>query len=162
MHASNNQRATTIHLVAPSTQSASPMLDTYRLRKLFHAGTPDERVAIDDVSLTLKRGDFAVVVGGNGAGKSTLLNMIAGEVIPDSGLIRIDNEDITRLPTHKRARHISRVFQDPSVGTAASLSIEENLSVAARRGLPRTFGRGLSSHLVLVFSPAGSVKRCLC
>jgi len=127
------------------------MLEIQRLRKLFHTGSPDERVAIDDVSLTLNRGDFAVVVGGNGAGKSTLLNMIAGEVIPDSGLIQIDGENITRLPTYKRARHMSRVFQDPSVGTAASLSIEENLSVAARRGLSRTFGRGLSSHLVSEF-----------
>ncbi len=123
------------------------MLDTHQLRKLFHPGTPDERVAIDDVSLTLNQGDFAVVVGGNGAGKSTLLNMIAGEVLPDSGLIHIDGHDITRFPTHKRARYLSRVFQDPSVGTAAGLTIEENLSVAARRGMSRTFGQGLSGKL---------------
>lgn len=127
------------------------MLDIHQVHKLFHAGTPDERTAIDGVSLTLNRGDFAVVVGGNGAGKSTLLNMLAGEVIPDSGFIRIDGYDITRLPTHKRARHISRVFQDPSVGTAAALSLEENLAVAARRGLSRTFGRGLTAALAAEF-----------
>lgn len=127
------------------------MLEIHRLHKIFHAGTPDERVAIDDVSLTLERGDFAVVVGGNGAGKSTLLNMIAGEALPDSGFLRIDDHEITRLPTHKRARYVSRVFQDPAVGTAAALSIEENLSVAARRGLPRTFGRGITSALSAEF-----------
>jgi len=96
------------------------MLDVQQLQKIFHAGSPDERIAIDEVSLGLQRGDFAVVVGGNGAGKSTLLNMLAGEVLPDAGHIRIDGNDITRLPTHKRAKYISRVFQDPSVGTAAA------------------------------------------
>jgi len=132
-------------------QGFIPMLNVHQLQKIFHAGTPDERVAIDGVSLTLQRGDFAVVVGGNGAGKSTLLNMLAGEVLPDAGFIRIDDQEITRLPTYKRAKYISRVFQDPSVGTAAALSIEENLAVAARRGAKRTFGRGLTTAMMAEF-----------
>ncbi len=123
------------------------MLSARQLHKVFHAGTPDERVAIDDVSLDLKRGDFAVIVGGNGAGKSTLLNMLAGEVRVDGGSILIDGANITPLPTHRRARYVSRVFQDPSVGTAATLSIEENLAVASLRGSSRGFGRGLTSTL---------------
>jgi putative ABC transport system ATP-binding protein len=127
------------------------MLNVYQLQKLFHAGTPDERVAIDGVSLDLAPGDFAVVVGGNGAGKSTLLNMLAGEVIPDSGIIRIDEHEITRLPTHQRAKYIARVFQDPSIGTAAALNIEENLAVASLRGARRTFGRGLTSAMTSEF-----------
>ncbi len=128
-----------------------PLLDTHALHKLFHAGSPDERVAIDGVSLQLQPGDFAVVVGGNGAGKSTLLNMVAGEVTPDAGRIRIGDEDVTPLATHQRARLISRVFQDPSIGTAAALSIEENLAVADRRGARRGFARALTPALALEF-----------
>ncbi len=128
-----------------------PLLDAHALHKLFHAGTPDERVAIDGVNLQLRPGDFAVVVGGNGAGKSTLLNMVAGEVTPDTGRIRIGDEDVTPLPTHQRARLISRVFQDPSIGTAAALSIEENLAVADRRGARRGFGRALTAALAVEF-----------
>ena len=120
------------------------MLTVQHLQKLFYAGTADERIAIDGVSLTLAPGDFAVVVGGNGAGKSTLLNMLAGELSSDAGVIRIDDHDITHLPTHQRARYIARVFQDPAIGTAAALSIEENLAVAAQRGARRTFGCALS------------------
>jgi len=127
------------------------MLNVHQLQKLFHTGTPDERVAIDGVSLNLAPGDFAVVVGGNGAGKSTLLNMLAGEVIPDAGFIRIDGHEITRLPTHQRAKYIARVFQDPSVGTAAALNIEENLAVASQRGARRTFGRGLTAAMTKEF-----------
>lgn len=121
-----------------------PLLTAERINKTFHAGTVDERVALTDVSLKLSPGDFAVVVGGNGAGKSTFLNMLAGEVIPDSGVVSIDGRDITALPTHRRAKYIARVFQDPSVGTAAALSLEENLAVANLRGLGRSFGRGLT------------------
>lgn len=127
------------------------MLVARDLYKLFHARTPDERVAINSVSLELRQGDFAVVVGGNGAGKSTLLNMLAGEVLPDAGSIYIDGEEVTRLPTHLRARLISRVFQDPSVGTAAALTIEENLAVAHRRGIKRSFGRSLTPGLIEEF-----------
>ncbi|ACD14525.1 MAG: ATP-binding cassette domain-containing protein [Paraburkholderia sp.] len=120
------------------------LLSVERVSKTFHAGTVDERVALTDVSLKLLPGDFAVVVGGNGAGKSTFLNMLAGEVISDTGVISIDGRVITTLPTHRRAKYISRVFQDPSIGTAAALSLEENLAVANQRGLARGFGRGLT------------------
>ncbi len=134
-----------------SSEIKAPLLTAHSLNKLFHAGTPDERAAINNVSLDLAHGDFAVVVGGNGAGKSTLLNMLAGEVIADSGFIRIGGEDVTSLPTHKRAKYVSRVFQDPSIGTAAALSIEENLAVAANRGQKRTFGRSLTPALMEEF-----------
>ncbi|MCL4187452.1 MAG: ATP-binding cassette domain-containing protein [Rhodobacteraceae bacterium] len=110
------------------------MLAVEGLRKTFNAGTPNARVALDGVSLTLEEGDFAVVIGGNGAGKSTFLNAIAGEVGVDAGSIRIDGADVTRLPTHRRAGAIARVFQDPLAGTAGAMTIEENLALALRRG----------------------------
>lgn len=121
-----------------------PMLSVEKICKTFHAGTVDERIALTDVSLKLQAGDFAVVVGGNGAGKSTFLNMLAGEATPDSGVIAVNGTDVTYLPTHKRAQYIARVFQDPSIGTAAALSLEENLAVANLRGRKRTFGLGMT------------------
>ena len=110
------------------------MLILQNIRKTFHAGTVNQKVALDDVSLTLKDGDFVTVIGGNGAGKSTLLNTIAGTFPVDSGGITIDGEDITLLPEQKRARFLGRVFQDPMMGTAADMWIEENLALAAQRG----------------------------
>lgn len=110
------------------------MLQVTDIRKTFFAGTVNERVALDGVSMTLEDGDFAVVIGGNGAGKSTLLNAIAGEVIVDTGRISIAGRDVTRSATHRRADLVSRVFQDPLAGTAGPMSIEENLSLALRRG----------------------------
>ena len=110
------------------------MLILQNIRKTFHAGTVNQEVALDDVSLTLKDGDFVTVIGGNGAGKSTLLNTIAGTFPVDSGSITIDGEDITLLPEQKRARFLGRVFQDPMMGTAADMWIEENLALAAQRG----------------------------
>ncbi len=110
------------------------MLILQNIRKTFHAGTVNQKVALDDVSLTLKDGDFVTVIGGNGAGKSTLLNTIAGTFPVDSGSITIDGEDITLLPEQKRARFLGRVFQDPMMGTAADMWIEENLALAAQRG----------------------------
>jgi len=124
-----------------------PMLSVEKISKTFHAGTVDERIALTDVSLKLAAGDFAVVVGGNGAGKSTFLNMLAGEVMPDSGVIVVDGSAVTTLPTHKRAKYISRVFQDPAIGTAAALSLEENLAVANMRGRKRGFSLGLTRAL---------------
>ena len=109
------------------------MLILQNIRKTFHAGTVNQKVALDDVSLTLKDGDFVTVIGGNGAGKSTLLNTIAGTFPVDSGSITIDGEDITLLPEQKRARFLGRVFQDPMMGTAADMWIEENLALAAQR-----------------------------
>ena len=110
------------------------MLILQNIRKTFHAGTVNQKVALDDVSLTLKDGDFVTVIGGNGAGKSTLLNTIAGTFPVDSGSITIAGEDITLLPEQKRARFLGRVFQHPMMGTAADTWIEENLALAARRG----------------------------
>src|SRR5690349_4668176 len=116
------------------------MLSLERLSKTFHRGSPNQRVAIDGVSLALAAGEFAVVIGGNGAGKSTLLNLIAGDLAPDAGRIVVAGHEVTALPTHRRARWIGRVFQDPMVGTAGALSVEENLALAERRGRSRGLG----------------------
>ena len=110
------------------------MLEIINLRKTFNPGTVNEKTALDGVSLTLKDGDFVSVIGGNGAGKSTLLNAVAGTWLVDSGTISIDGVNVTRLPEHKRAQFIGRVFQDPMMGTAATMQIEENLALALRRG----------------------------
>ncbi len=113
------------------------MLEIKNITKIFNAGTVNEKVALDHVSLTLEEGDFVTVIGGNGAGKSTLLNAIAGAFPVDDGEIVIDGVDITRLPEHKRAKFIGRVFQDPMTGTAADMWIEENMSLATTRGKRR-------------------------
>ena len=105
--------------------------------KVFNANTVNEKVALNGLSLTLEKGDFVTVIGGNGAGKSTMLNAIAGTFPIDEGNIIIDGEDITKLPEHKRAKFIGRVFQDPMTGTAADMWIEENMAIAVRRGRSR-------------------------
>jgi putative ABC transport system ATP-binding protein len=110
------------------------MLEVAGIRKTFNTGTVNARTALDSVSLKLEDGDFAVVIGGNGAGKSTLLNAIAGEVMVDEGRITVAGQDVTRTPTHRRAHLVSRVFQDPLAGSAGSMTIEENLALATRRG----------------------------
>ena len=120
------------------------MLDVQNIRKTFNPGTVNEKTALNGVSLTLKDGDFATVIGGNGAGKSTLLNAVAGVWPVDSGTISIGGADVTKLPEHKRAKYIGRVFQDPMMGTAATMQIEENLALAARRGKGRTLRRGIT------------------
>ena len=120
------------------------MLEIIDLHKTFNPGTVNEKTALDGVSLTLKDGDFVSVIGGNGAGKSTLLNAVAGTWLVDSGTIAIDGVNVTRLSEHKRARFIGRVFQDPMMGTAATMQIDENLALAARRGLPRTLKVGIT------------------
>ena len=119
------------------------MIEIGGARKLFHRGTPDERAALDGVSLQLADASFAVVIGSNGSGKSTLLNAIAGALELDAGSIRIDGEDVTRWPQLRRAALIARVVQDPMLGTLAALSIEENLALAEMR----TLGRGLAPAL---------------
>ena len=121
------------------------MFEARSLRKAFHAGTANERVALADVSLTLAPGDFAVVIGGNGAGKSTLLNAIAGEVTVDTGTIEIDGRDVTRELTYRRAAAVARVFQDPLIGTAGAMTIEENLALAERRGRRNGLRLGLTT-----------------
>jgi len=110
------------------------MLQIKDIFKTFNAGTINEKVALRGVNLHLKPGDFVTVIGGNGAGKSTLLNSVAGVFSVDEGQIFIDGVDVTHLPEHKRAKFIGRVFQDPMMGTAATMQIEENLALAARRG----------------------------
>lgn len=119
------------------------MLQITNLHKTFNPGTPNENHVLKGVSLTLKEGDYVTVIGGNGAGKSTLLNSIAGTIGVDSGEIRIDSVDVTRLPEHKRAGLLGRVFQDPMQGTAAKMSVSENLALAARRGKHRGLRWGL-------------------
>ena len=110
------------------------MLELKELYKTFNPGTINAKTALNDLSLTLADGDFVTVIGGNGAGKSTMLNAIAGVFPVDSGSILIDGQDVTKLPEHKRAALLGRVFQDPMMGTAAGMMIEENLAIAARRG----------------------------
>ena len=119
------------------------MLEVKNIYKTFNPGTVNEKHALNGVSLKLKEGDFVTVIGSNGAGKSTLLNAIAGLWMIDSGSICIDGNDITRLPDYKRSRYIGRVFQDPMQGSAATMQIEENMALAARRGKKRTLRKGI-------------------
>ena len=109
----------------------------------FHAGTVNERKALDHVSLHLDRGEFVCVLGTNGAGKSTLLNAVSGTLSADSGTITLDGMDLTRQPEHKRARYIGRLFQDPMKGTAPDMSIVENLGLAYSRGKRMTLSRAI-------------------
>jgi putative ABC transport system ATP-binding protein len=120
------------------------MLEIKSVSKTFNAGTVNEKVALNGLSLTLADGDFATVIGGNGAGKSTMLNIVAGVYPADQGSIIIDGLDVTRLPEHRRAKFIGRVFQDPMMGTAASMGIEENLALALRRGQSRGLRWGIT------------------
>lgn len=113
------------------------MLELKNITKTFFPGTVNEKVALNDVSITLNDGDFVTIIGGNGAGKSTMLNAIAGVWRPDCGQILIDGVDVTHLPEHKRAKYLGRVFQDPMMGTAKDMEIEENLALALRRGKRR-------------------------
>lgn len=120
------------------------MLQVNHIHKVFNAGTINEKHALRDVSLTLEDGDFVTVIGGNGAGKSTLLNAIAGTFPVDAGEILIDGIDVTKLPEHRRAQYLGRVFQDPMNGTAATMEIQENLALAKRRGKVRTLMPGIT------------------
>ena len=122
------------------------MLDLKNVSKTFHPGTVNARTALNDLSLHLDEGDFVTVIGGNGAGKSTLLNAIAGTFAVDCGSISIGGQDVTRLPEYKRAALIGRVFQDPMLGTAATMQIEENLALAARRGQTRGLKWGITKE----------------
>ena len=110
------------------------MLKISHISKTFNPGTVNEKKAIEDLSLELKQGDFATIIGSNGAGKSTLFNAICGDFLTDTGSIELDNKDITFMPQHARARSIGRLYQDPMRGTAPGMTIEENLALAAGRG----------------------------
>ena len=120
------------------------MLKIENVCKTFNAGTVNEKVALQGLNLHLKEGDFVTVIGGNGAGKSTMLNAITGVFGVDAGSILIDGVNVSHLPEYKRAKFIGRVFQDPMMGTAATMQIEENLALAARRGKPRTLRIGIT------------------
>ena len=120
------------------------MLEIQNVSKTFNAGTVNQKTALNGLNLKLNEGDFVTVIGGNGAGKSTMLNAVAGVWPVDEGKIIIDGVDVTRLSEHQRAAYIGRVFQDPMTGTAATMQIEENLALAARRGKPRTLRIGIT------------------
>ncbi|NCC06802.1 MAG: ABC transporter ATP-binding protein [Clostridia bacterium] len=120
------------------------MLELKNVHKVFNKGTINEKVAIKNLSFTLNDGDFVTVIGGNGAGKSTMLNIIAGVYPVDNGFITLDGTDLTRKPEYKRAALLGRVFQDPMMGTAGNMGIEENLAMAYRRGKMRTLKWGIT------------------
>ena len=120
------------------------MLKLENISKTFNAGTVNEKVALNGLNFHIREGEFVTVIGGNGAGKSTMLNAIAGVFSVDGGKILIDGVDVTHLPEYKRASFIGRVFQDPMMGTAATMQIEENLALASRRGKPRTLKIGIT------------------
>ncbi len=121
------------------------MLKINHIAKTFNPGTITEKKALVDIDLHLAEGDFVTVIGGNGAGKSTTLNAVAGTFLVDSGTIEIGGVDVTRLPEYKRAKYLGRVFQDPMTGTASTMTIEENMALAYRRGKPRTLRWGITS-----------------
>lgn len=120
------------------------MLELINLRKSFNIGTINEKKALNGVSIKLDEGDFVTIIGGNGAGKSTTLNAVAGVWPVDEGSIIIDGRNVTGLSEHQRAKYIGRVFQDPMTGTAATMEIQENLALAARRGQPRSLRWGIT------------------
>lgn len=121
------------------------MLEIRSARKVFYRGLPDEKIALDGLSLSLASGEFAVVIGSNGAGKSSMLNAISGALALDSGQILVNGVDVTGQPVHKRAMRLARVFQDPMRGTAASMTVAENMLLADLRATKRTLRPGLNA-----------------
>lgn len=113
------------------------MLQIKNVSKLFNPGSIDEKIALMNIHLQMKEGDFVTIIGSNGAGKSTLMNVISGVMSPDIGTVSIDDRNIEQLPEHERTRWIGRVFQDPMAGTAPNMTIEENLAMAYKRGKRR-------------------------
>lgn len=130
------------------------MLEIKNIYKTFNPGTINQKVALNDLNLSLNEGDFVTVIGGNGAGKSTMLNAISGVWKPDSGKIIIGGVDVTSMPEHKRARFLGRVFQDPMLGTAANMSIQENMALALRRGNRRGLSWGITEKEKVQFRAA--------
>lgn len=116
------------------------MLSFKHVSKIFLKGTPDEKLALNDVSFDINDGEFVTVIGGNGSGKSTTLNILAGTIKPDSGSVLLNNVDITDISEFKRASYFSRVFQDPRMGTAGNMSVIENMAIASKKGARRGFG----------------------
>ncbi len=123
------------------------MIRLERVTKTFSKGTIDEKVAINEMSLHVRKGDFVTVIGSNGAGKTTFLNLISGTFRPEEGDIFIDASKVTHLPEHRRAKYLGRIFQDPLMGTAASMTIEENLAMADLRGKRRGLRWGVTKSL---------------
>lgn len=121
------------------------MLSLNGISKTFNKGTVNEMMALNDLDLTIKEGEFLTVIGGNGSGKSTMLNSVAGAFPIDRGIITIGGVNVTKLPMHKRASYIGRVFQDPMMGTAANMSIEDNMALAFRRGKRRNLRWGITN-----------------
>lgn len=120
------------------------MLKLKHINKTFFPNSINERIALSDINLELDDGDFVTVIGSNGAGKSTVLNTIAGKISPDTGEVQIAGRNVTRMKDYKRARYVGRVFQDPMAGTAPDLTIEQNMALAERRGLPRGLAFGIT------------------
>lgn len=120
------------------------MLELSNVNKTFFANTVNERTALREVNLNLRDGDFVTVIGSNGAGKSTVLNTIAGKLRPDTGAVTIDDSDVTKMPDHRRAAYVGRVFQDPMAGTSPDMTIEQNMALASRRGRFRGLSMGVS------------------
>jgi len=120
------------------------MVTIQKLRKIFNRNTIDEKIAMDGIDLEVRKGEFITVIGSNGAGKTTLLNLIAGTYFPDEGRIFINNTEVTFLPEYRRAKYLGRIFQNPLMGTASSMTIEENLSMAELRGRRRGLSWGVT------------------
>jgi putative ABC transport system ATP-binding protein len=123
---------------------ASPILVLHQITKIFNKATPDEKTALDRICLEVAEGDFITIIGSNGAGKSTLLNVVAGTLQPDAGQLLVNGRDVTRAADYTMAKHLARVFQDPAVGTAAQMTIEENLCLAELRGRRRGLRWGVT------------------
>ena len=122
------------------------MVRLENITKIFSKGTIDEKVAINGITLHIRKGDFITIIGSNGAGKTTALNLTAGTYAPDEGDIFIDDSSVTRLPEHRRAKYLGRIFQDPLMGTAATMTIEENLAMADLRGQIRGLRWGIKKE----------------
>ncbi|WP_136796380.1 MULTISPECIES: ABC transporter ATP-binding protein [Desulfosediminicola] len=127
------------------------MISLQNIQKYFHKGSVNEVFALNNINLEIEEGDFITVIGSNGAGKSTLLNCIAGSFFPDSGSITINNSDVTAWPEYKRAKFISRVFQDPLLGTCPSATIMQNMALAVRRGMKRGLAPGVKKKDKVMF-----------
>jgi len=123
------------------------MIELVDIDVVFKAGTPLEKQALYDISLKIPKGSFVTVIGSNGAGKSTLLGVLAGDILPAGGAVKINGMDVSRQKTAQRAAYVARVFQDPLAGSCGTLTIEENLALSLRRGRPRSFRRALTHHL---------------
>ena len=128
------------------------MLQLNNLKKTFYPGTANEKLAMDRLNLQVQAGEFVTLIGSNGAGKSTLFNLIAGSILPDSGSVVLDGEEITFLPEYRRARKIGRIFQDPMKGTAPSMTVAENMALSYQRASGRKLGFGVSKRERALFA----------